>query len=724
MVSMSKRQRRILPNFRRGLEFVWPHKGYLAWAMLAVLGVSVFYTLSITSVMPFLKIMFTHYETVADWVYRVDAEERLGCLIQPDFERDAETGRSLEAGIHLIRLSPHSPLKISEGQVDRILSVGEVGGGHYEMLKGLRDVPSGEPVEVTLAYADGTVRRDEVTLEPGAWTTPYLAGLAEVLPAGHDPISRTKTLATVMGALIVITLLGGICRFVHEYMVALVCQRALIDIRTKGCANLLRLPMAWFGQNRAGDTLSRFAADSGVLEHGFTTLFGKTVREPLKAIGVLGLAGLSSPYLLGAIAVVGPIGGILMRKFGKKIRRAQRRALMSWGRLINLLSEKINGIRVVKGYHMERREALNFFRNHRVMMRETLRIIRIDALISPLLEVLGVLAVSGIVLAGGYFVFRHMLAPETFVLLVLCIAATFDPIRKLSDVNNRLQAADVAAHRLFEILDSEPEEAAEDCRVLASLPTISEGIEFRDVWFAYPNNPDRWVLQDINLSVAAGEIIAVVGPNGSGKTTLCSLLMRFYQPQKGQVLIDGVDIARGTLGSLRGQIGLVTQDTVIFSDTVRANIAYGRRGATEQDILAAARTAYADEFVNELRTERDGGVTEGYDALVNDRSLSGGQKQRIAIARAILRDPAILIFDEATSQIDADSEAKIQAALHEIMRHRTTFVIAHRFSTISQAHRIVVMEEGRIVDLGKHDELMQSCPLYQTLYETQLREAG
>ncbi|MHC4744774.1 MAG: ABC transporter ATP-binding protein, partial [Planctomycetota bacterium] len=306
--------------------------------------------------------------------------------------------------------------------------------------------------------------------------------------------------------------------------------------------------------------------------------------------------------------------------------------------------------------------------------------------------------------------YQGEITPSSFFTLLILLGGAAESIRKVSDVWNKLQQSNAAAERVFAVIDEEREVESPDAFELAALKSK---IEFRDIAFSYPGS-ERPVLQKINLSVEAGHNVAIVGPNGSGKTTLANLVPRFYDPDSGQILIDGKDIRHATLFSLRNQIGLVTQNVTTFNDTIAANIAYGKGEATREEIIAAAKRSFAHEFIEPL--------PDGYDSVIGEQGagLSGGQLQRIVIARAILKNPAILIFDEATSQVDADSEAKIHKAIEEVMQDRTSFIIAHRFSTVISADVIVVMDQGKIIAQGQHSELIETCTLYQSLYETQL----
>jgi ABC-type multidrug transport system fused ATPase/permease subunit len=339
---------------------------------------------------------------------------------------------------------------------------------------------------------------------------------------------------------------------------------------------------------------------------------------------------------------------------------------------------------------------------------------KVDSATMPIMEVFGMFAGSAAILAGAYWINTGKINnPADFFTLLILLGVAAESARKTSDVWNKIQEANAAAERVFAVIDSPIEHEEQEA---VTLPTLKKTIEFRDIVFTYPGS-EIPVLKHINLRVEAGHNIALVGPNGSGKTTLANLLPRFYDPDSGQILIDGKNIRDVTLFSLRNQIGMVTQNVVTFNDTIATNIAYGKPDATREEIVSAAKRSFAHEFIAPL--------PKGYDTIIGEEStgLSGGQMQRIIIARAILKNPAILIFDEATSQVDAESEAKIHKAIEEIMQERTSIIIAHRFSTVITADVIVVMDEGQIVAQGQHEELIRKCRLYQSLYETQLVQA-
>jgi len=364
------------------------------------------------------------------------------------------------------------------------------------------------------------------------------------------------------------------------------------------------------------------------------------------------------------------------------------------------------------------------------MFKQQLRISRVEAMSSPIFETIGRVAATVAILYFAHLMLEGSMTFSKFATLGACMAGMFDPVRKMSSFYNRMQRANAALDRVFEIIDMPAQEA--DDRLKPRLPPLQDKIEFRDIVFTYPET-ERPALDGINLVVRRGERVAFVGPNGSGKTTLLSVLMRFFEPDSGQLLFDGKDVRNYAHASLRRQVSLITQDTVIFADTIANNIAYGdeqllRRivlskrhpegrydlEAQERRIIEAAKAAYADEFIREK--------PQGYDTPIGEHgaSLSGGQKQRLAIARAILRNAPIFIFDEATSQIDAESEQKIHDAVEKFLEGRTALIIAHRFSTILQADRIVVMDRGRIIDSGPHAELIKRCSLYKSLYGSQI----
>ncbi|MHC4521462.1 MAG: ABC transporter ATP-binding protein, partial [Planctomycetota bacterium] len=533
------------------------------------------------------------------------------------------------------------------------------------------------------------------------------------LPRGQTDRNQIQAVVAIMVVMLIITVIRCVAKFYQDYVGQKIVQTAITEMRQDVFAHLTQMPISIFAKERPSDTISRIMRDTATMTAAIKVMLGKALREPMNALFMLGAAmflnwQLALVFLCGAPFVIAVLGS-----FGRKMKKATRHSLEAGAQMLAKLQEAVAGLRVVKVYNREEYEQQQFQAINNRLLKQLLRMSKVDAATHPVLEVLGMLAGAAAIIIGMAWVTGGNLEGPEFLALLALLGGAAEAVRKTSDIWNKIQQANAAAERVFSVMDSPTELEKPGA---APLPPAKGNVVFRNVVFTYPG-AEQATLQGVSLTVTAGHNVAIVGPNGSGKTTLANLLPRFYDPDAGQILIDGHDIAGVTLQSLRAQIGMVTQQTITFNDTIAANIAYGRHDTTQEEIITAAERAFAHEFVSQL--------PEGYDTVIGEHGvgLSGGQLQRIVIARAILNDPAILIFDEATSQVDADSEAKIHKAIEKVMQDRTTFIIAHRFSTVVAADVIVVMDGGQIVAQGQHEELMQTCRIYQGLYETQLVRA-
>jgi subfamily B ATP-binding cassette protein MsbA len=411
--------------------------------------------------------------------------------------------------------------------------------------------------------------------------------------------------------------------------------------------------------------------------------------------------------------VVFPLAVYPIVKFGRKLRSYSTRSQTSMAELSTILLETITGTRIVKAFNMEDYERKRFAKENRRLFGIQIKSVRVRAISHPLMEFLGGVGIACIVFYGGYNVIQGTATPGTFFSFLAALLMLYEPVKRLSGVNNTVQQGLAAAARIFEVLDTVPE--VQDKPGARTLPAVSRGVEYQEVSFKYEED---WVLKNINLRIPAGEMVAFVGASGGGKTTLVNLLPRFYDVTAGRLLIDGVDIRDYRVESLRAMIGIVTQQTILFNETVRDNIAYGKKGQPPEEIVKAAQAAFADGFIRSL--------PRGYDTVIGEQGvkLSGGERQRISIARAILKNAPILILDEATSSLDSESEVEVQKALEYLMEGRTTLVIAHRLSTIRKANRIVVISSGEIVEVGTHEELMEKEGEYKKLYLLQFKDSN
>jgi len=527
-----------------------------------------------------------------------------------------------------------------------------------------------------------------------------------------------------MSLIIVLFLTGTVLKdlflITNSILVARIAQSAAFDLRKLFYRRTLRLDLATFNDEGTSDLLSRFTNDMNQVASGLETLFGKFILEPLKmAACLIGAAWISWKLLLISM-LIAPVAGYSVRWLAKTLKRANRKAMEEMALSYNTLEETFRNVKIVKAFTNERQERRRYHKNSKNYLKKAMKIAGYDALVHPITEVLGIITFCIVMLAGAWLVLSndtHLLGIRMSDRPISCgymllfysfLAGVSDPLRKFSDVFSRLQAASAACDRIFDRLEREP--AVRDPQCPIPIGRHHRDLEFAGVSFAY--KPGKTVLKDVNLRIAFGETIAIVGPNGSGKSTLAHLIPRFADPISGEIRMDGIRLTDMRLKDLRGQIGLVTQETALFDDTIFNNIRYGSPNATRQQIVEAAKQAHAHRFI-------ESELPQGYDTMAGTlgNKLSGGQRQRIALARAILRDPSILILDEATSQVDLESEQAIQKVLEKFIHNRTAIIITHRLAILALADRIVVMQDGQIVDIGRHEELLAKSGLYRRLYQ-------
>lgn len=558
--------------------------------------------------------------------------------------------------------------------------------------------------------AEGDLRRCQ-WLKP--WIDTYLP---------DDPF---QTLAVLVAVFLVLTVVKDSFMVLSTILASRAAQLASFNLRKQFYRRTLRMDLASFNESGTSDLLSRFTYDLDNLAGGIQTLFGRAVREPLKMISCLIVAAYICWQLLVLSLVVAPLAGLLIGLLAKTLKRANRKALEEMSSLYRILIETFTAIKVVKAFTMERSERRRFHATSKKYYKKAMRIAIVDALVNPVTEVMGITIICTAILCGAYLTREtHLfgikmcdqpLSVSALMAFYFSLAGVSDPARRLAEVFNRLQRAAAASDRVYEMLDREPRVVEPPSpRVLGR---HHRELAFEGVSFHY--SPSQSVLQGIDLRIPFGETIAIVGPNGCGKTTLANLIPRFFDPIAGRVLLDGVDVRDLRLRDLRSQIGLVTQETLLFDDTVLNNIRYGCPHASREQVIEAAKQAHAHKFIEQK-------LESGYETIVGQSGgrLSGGQRQRIALARAILRDPAILILDEATSQIDLESEQLIHKVLEQFIRHRTTIIISHRLATLALADRIVVMSSGQITDLGTHEQLLGRSELYRRLHQAQFKETA
>lgn len=711
---------------KRIFKYVWPQ-----WHRLIVIAVSsiligILFPLNIVAAIPMLKVMFGQ-EGLRGYVNRLICSDRYGVKFRLPDTVELTDPNNPDVAFHLLvidvaedGLAEHAGIKPTDhiiGAGTSLIDPNQTRVWSSTLLDELAWSP--EESELVIQYK----RLDEnsqlelfttsVNVEKVPFYLPYIHKVIAYIPKDNTGQAKINAMVLIILLISVVTIIRCAATFAQRFTSSKVSHISITNLRQEVYEHILEMPAGYFDREKPTDAVSRLNRDITLLALGIKMIIGKGLREPAKMMGLICYAlwldwKVTLIFLLGAPLTLGTV-----LRLGKRIKRATKKSLISGSEMLGKLTESFNSVKVVKVYNQQPYESKAFGKINNEMLKQQLRIAKIQAGMSPLMEVVALLGACMAMYLGVRWVVSGNLDVGNFIAIIIMLGAIGQSVRTSSDIWPKVQQANAAGERVYGLFDEITETEKPNA---ARLPTIKESLEFRDIVFTYPgaNQP---VLNGLNLTVEAGHNIAIVGPNGSGKTTLVNLIPRFYDVDSGAVLIDETDVRDCTLKSLRNQIGLVTQKVVTFNDSIGANIAYGKSDATMDQVIASAKQARAHEFISQL--------PNGYDTIIGEQGtgLSGGQLQRIVIARAILKDPAILIFDEATSQVDAESEAKIHTAIEELMHNRTSFIIAHRFSTVLSADIIVVMDKGQIAAKGTHEELTKTCPLYQGLYETQLVRA-
>ncbi len=675
-----------MKNYLRALRHAWPYRRRLVLSLVCAVAAAVLWGLNFTSIYPFLKLLHDD-QTPQQWV-----DGCIASLNKTIDEKQKDVDRLNDLEEKLDRQPPGNRFEEQRREQQRR----ELAHDHAQASDKLN-------------VASRSKSRYEIARK-------YILKL---------PSDRFQTLLLVIGAVVVGVAVKCLFEFGQDYLVGSVVNLTLFDLRNRFYRNVIHLDVAQFSEAGSSELMARFTNDMESLGNGIKTLFGKVVAEPLRALACVLIACWISWQLTLLFLILVPVAVLVLSRVGRVMKQATRRLLERMSSIYKILQETFQGIRAVKAFTREPHERRRFHAATKDYYHKAMLVANLDSAAGPIIEVLGVVAVALALLAGSYLVLTketrlfglnmtaQPLEPESLLQLYLLLAAIADPVRKLSSVFTRIQSAQAAADRIFAYFDKQPTVSrnTEGPRLSRHRPEKVEDvpfIEFRDVCFSY--EPGRDILTNINLTVNEGETVALVGANGCGKSTLLGLLPRFYDPDHGSVLLNGIDLRNLNLRSLRQQLALVTQDTILFDDTIHNNIAYGTPRATAEMVEAAAKRAFAHEIILSQ--------PKGYQTRLGETiNLSGGEKQRIALARAILRDPSILILDEFTSQCDVESQARIQQALGDFCQGRTTFLITHQFNMLEMADRIIVLEAGRLAAVGTHSELLASCPAYQRLHE-------